>query len=210
MQGSAITQGNAWGSIFGVITSNSCNEAPDITFNYFRGLICVMLSAGCVLGTLSFLSLVFGFCQGKTSNSPRIFCSHRTHEILGKYRENPLNFKQGMSLLKMNQGNPNNQGKEGQRSKAITPQKCFWEISCSVATQRFCYRGPKPQKGPKWLAQGAKRVLGPGSKGLPRVFCTTETLFCTGATLFCTSARGLWHPWPKRPCAPSPNHFGHF
>ena len=25
-------------------------------------------------------------------------------------------------------------------------------------------------------------LLGPGSKGLPRVLCTTQTLFCTGAT----------------------------
>ena len=28
----------------------------------------------------------------------------------------------------------------------------------------------KPQK---WLGEGAKGVLNPGSKGLPRVFCTT-------------------------------------
>ena len=36
----------------------------------------------------------------------------------------------------------------------------------------------------KWLGEGAKGVLDPGSKGLQRVFCTTQTLFCTGATLF--------------------------
>ena len=49
-------------------------------------------------------------------------------------------------------------------------------------------------KVPKWLGEGAKvflTLLGPGSKGLPRVFCTTQTLFCTGATPFRTSARGL-------------------
>ena len=70
--------------------------------------------------------------------------------------------------------------------------------------------GPKPQKCPKWLGEGAKGVLDPGSKGLPRVFCTTKTLFCTGATLFCTNARGLWRPCPKGPFAPSPNHFWEF
>ena len=49
----------------------------------------------------------------------------------------------------------------------------------------------------KWLGEGAKGVLDPGSKGLPRVFCTTQTLFCTGATLFCTSARRLGTLGPK-------------
>ena len=75
----------------------------------------------------------------------------------------------------------------------------------TLATPSACYRGPKPQKCPRWLGEGAKGVLDPRSKGLPRVFCTTKTLFCTGATLFRTSARGLWRPWPKRPFAPSPN-----
>ena len=50
-------------------------------------------------------------------------------------------------------------------------------------------------------------LLGPGSKGLPRVFCTTQTLFCTGATPFRTSARGLLLAGSQRPFAPSPNHF---
>ena len=48
-------------------------------------------------------------------------------------------------------------------------------------------------------------LLVPGSKGLPRVFCTTQTLFCTGATPFRTSARGLLLAGSKRPFAPSPN-----
>ena len=56
-----------------------------------------------------------------------------------------------------------------------------------IATPSACYRGPKRQKCPKWLGEGAKGALDPGSKGLPRVCCTTQTLFCTGATLFCTS-----------------------
>ena len=48
-------------------------------------------------------------------------------------------------------------------------------------------------------------LLGPASKGLPRVFCTTQTLFCTGATPFRTSARGLLPAGSKRAFAPSPN-----
>ena len=84
---------------------------------------------------------------------------------------------------------------------------CCIACSKSTATPSACYRGPKPQKCPKWLGEGAKGVLDPRSKGLPRVFCTTKTLFCTGATLFRTSARGLWRPWPKGPFALFPNHF---
>ena len=37
-----------------------------------------------------------------------------------------------------------------------------------VATPSACYRGPKPQKCPKWLGEGAKGVLDPESKGLPK------------------------------------------
>ena len=68
-------------------------------------------------------------------------------------------------------------------------------------------QGPETSKVPKWLGEGAKGVLDRGCKGLSRVFCTTKTLFCTSATLLWTNARGLWRPWPKRPFAPSPNHF---
>ena len=57
--------------------------------------------------------MVFRFYQGKTANLPRIFCSDRTHEILGKYREN-THLSKEILFLKINQGNPNNQGKEGQ------------------------------------------------------------------------------------------------
>ena len=70
---------------------------------------------------------------------------------------------------------------------------------------------PKRENLQKWLGEGAKgrslTLLGPGSKGLPRVFCTTQTLFCTGAIPFCTSARGLLLAGSKRAFAPSPNHF---
>ena len=50
-------------------------------------------------------------------------------------------------------------------------------------------------------------LLAPGSKGLPTLFCTIQTLFCAGATPFRTSARGLLLAGSKRPFAPSPNHF---
>ena len=53
-------------------------------------------------------------------------------------------------------------------------------------------------------------LLGPGGKGLPRVFCTTQTLFCTGATPFRTSARRLLLMGSKRPFAPSPSNFRDF
>ena len=95
-------------------------------------------------------------------------------------------------------------------SRLTTPRPPQNNRKFSIATPGACYRGPKPQKCPKWLGEGAKGVLDLGSKGLPRVSCTTKTLFCTGATLFCTSARGHWRSGPKRPFAPSPNHFGHF
>ena len=69
---------------------------------------------------------------------------------------------------------------------------------------------PKRENLQKWLGEGAEgllTLLGPGSKGLPRVFCTTQTPFCTGATPFRTNARGLLLAGSKRPFAPSPNHF---
>ena len=69
---------------------------------------------------------------------------------------------------------------------------------------------PKRESLQKWLGRVQKvflTLLGPGSKGLPRLFCTTQTLFCTGATPFRTSARGLLLAGSKRSFAPSPNHF---
>ena len=63
--------------------------------------------------SLSFHSLLFLFYQGKTSNLPRIFSHCRTHKILGKGQRKYQN-NQGNSLLKINQGNPKNQGMEGQ------------------------------------------------------------------------------------------------
>ena len=62
----------------------------------------------------------------------------------------------------------------------------------------------------KWLGEGAKGILSPGSKSLPRVFCTIRNPFCTGATPFCTGASPFSLPGLKRPFAPSPNHFRAF
>ena len=77
-------------------------------------------------------------------------------------------------------------------------------VSVSLATPSACYSGPKPQNSQKREREGAKGVLSPGSKGLPRVFCTASLHWCNS---LCISARGLWRPWPKRAFAPSPNHF---
>ena len=63
--------------------------------------------------------------------------------------------------------------------------------------------GSKIGNSRKWFGEGAKGLLDPGSKGLPRVSCTFRNLFCTGATLFCTSARGFSLPGSKRPFADS-------
>ena len=40
--------------------------------------------------------------------------------------------------------------------------------------------------------------MDPGSRGLPRVFCTAQILFCTGAIPFRTSARGFVLAGSKR------------
>ena len=58
--------------------------------------------------TLSFLSLIFLFYQGKISNLPPPN-PQNPWERQRKYQN-----KRGNSLLKINQGNPKNQGKEGQ------------------------------------------------------------------------------------------------
>ena len=66
-----------------------------------------------------------------------------------------------------------------------------------VATPSACYRGPKPQpqKCPKWLGEGAKGVLDPGRKGLPRVFCTVQLSFAPVQEDFCTlGPKDLLHP----------------
>ena len=91
------------------------NKAPRIwdeilASNQFRESLKELLRP--VLPFLAFL-----FYQGKTSNLPRI-CSHcRTQKILGKDREYQNN--QGNSLLKVNQGNPRNQGMEGQGENRV-------------------------------------------------------------------------------------------
>ena len=70
--------------------------------------------------------------------------------------------------------------------------------------------GPIQANRPKWLGEGAKGLLGQGSKSLKKGICTTKTLFCTGATQHFTGAKGIWPDCTQRPFAPSPNHFGRF
>ena len=71
-------------------------------------------------------------------------------------------------------------------------------------------REPENGKSQKWLGEGAKGLLSPGGKSLPRVFCTIRNPFCTSATPFCTSATPFSLLGLKRPFAPSPNHFWDF
>ena len=42
------------------------------------------------------------------------------------------------------------------------------EIRSWLATPRACYRGPKPQKCPKWLGEGAKGVFAPRAPRSPK------------------------------------------
>ena len=79
-----------------------------------------------------------------------------------------------------------------------------------LAIRKFWERARKGESSPKWLGEGAKGLLSPGSKSLPRVFCTIRNPFCTGATPFCTGASPFSLPGLKRPFAPSPNHFREF
>ena len=81
---------------------------------------------------------------------------------------------------------------------------CAWNKARSA-----CYRGPKPQKCPKWLGEGAKGFFDELERCPPRVSCTNATLSCTSATLSWTSATGFWSSCTKTPFAPSPNHYGH-
>ena len=76
--------------------------------------------------------------------------------------------------------------------------------SIKFVSRSACYRGPQPQKGPKWLGEGAKGVLTSSRDGLPRVSRTSATLFCANATLSWTSATGFWPTCTKTPFAPSP------
>ena len=94
--------------------------------------------------------------------------------------------------------------------KLCTKKVCVDFLAPILATPSACHRGPKPRKCRKWLGEGPKGLSDPGSKGLPRVFCTTQTLFCTGATLFCTSARGLCSLGPKDLLHPLLTTFGTF
>ena len=80
----------------------------------------------------------------------------------------------------------------------------------SFVTQRFCYRGPKPQNCPKWLGEGAKGLLGQGRQrplalAQKRVAPVQNRVLVVQKTL----GRPLL-PGSKTPFAPSPNHFGHF
>ena len=79
-----------------------------------------------------------------------------------------------------------------------------------LAIPGACYRGPKPQKCPKSLGEGAKGLLGPWRQSLlalvqKRVAPVQNGVWVVQKTLGRPLLLGS-----KTPFAPSPNHFGHF
>ena len=92
-------------------------------------------------------------------------------------------------------------------------QELFWRGPTIFGRARSLVRFPPPIRfAPPHitaqLGEGAKGLLGQGSKSLKKGSCTTKTLFCTGATQHLTGAKGIWPDCSQRPFAPSPNHFG--
>ena len=75
---------------------------------------------------------------------------------------------------------------------------------------KFCYGGPKPQKSPRWLGEGAKGLLGQGRQSpLALVQKRVAPVQNRALVVQKTLGRPLL-PGSKTPFAPSPNHFGHF
>ena len=70
--------------------------------------------------------------------------------------------------------------------------------------------GPIQANRPKRLGEGAKGLLGRGSKSLKKGSCTTKTLFCTGATQHFTGAKGIWPIAPKGLLHPLPTTLKRF
>ena len=104
-----------------------------------------------VYTTLSFLSLVFGFYQGKTSNLPRIFCSDRTHEILGKYRQN-IHLSKEFPCLKLTKEIHTTKER---KDRGSCPRKCARRLSFFLCRthQRV------PTKTPRRVLTGKISVL---------------------------------------------------
>ena len=71
-------------------------------------------------------------------------------------------------------------------SRFVTGERLSAPKSVVLANSRF------REIAPKWLGEGAKGLLGQGSKSLKKGSCTTKTLFCTGATQHFTGANGIW------------------
>ena len=84
---------------------------------------------------LSFLSLLFCFAKQNPAINQGISLL-TAHKNLGQL-EQTSNFYQGNPLLKINQGNPNNQGKEG--------QGCFFLLLCDLGVGRQTDRGGVPR-----------------------------------------------------------------
>ena len=65
----------------------------------------------------------------------------------------------------------------------------FSVIVTGIATPSACYRSPKPQSCPKWLGEGAKRLLDPGSKVLLH-WCKRELHRCKTGFRWCKRLLG--------------------
>ena len=74
----------------------------------------------------------------------------------------------------------------------------LYPFSYGLAIQRFCYRGPKPQKCPKWLGEGAKGLLGQGRQS---PLALVQKGSCTGAKQGFGGAKDSWEtfaPWVQK------------
>ena len=98
-------------------------------------------------------------------------------------------------------------GKARKKCRQIGPTLLIYQgvvlfLACmgkdtSFATPSACYRGPKPQKCPKWLGEGAKGLLDPGSKVLLH-WCKRELHRCKTGFRWCKRRLGdLWSLGPK-------------
>ena len=124
---------------------------------------------------------VFGKRQGKPQKKTRILYPCRTPKIPAKDGKNYQKNKEILTRGKTRNSKKTRKVRTGFACGAIFLAA---ELFPRIATPSACYRGPKLQKSPKWLGEGAKGVLDPRSKGLPRVFAPSKlrvSQTCLGA-----------------------------
>ena len=84
-------------------------------------------------------------------------------------------------------------GEKGEREREREREGCWEAMDLGICLKRENLKS-------KVVRGGAQGPLDPGSKGLPRVFCTAQNLFCTSAIPFRTGARGFLHAGSKQTC----------